>query len=171
MLLDDDIIAQRKAETSSLAGGLRRKERIEHLFLYLGRNAGAVVANPDFDGVAEVLGGGGKRGLVAASIRFRFALRCRVEAVRNQVEQHPRNLLREQIDLAGSRIKRPFQRDIETLILGPCAVIGEIEALLDDGVDIHGPALSGTLTRMQQHVLDDRVSALAVLHDLLEIAL
>ena len=34
-----------------------------------------------------------------------------------------------------------------------------------------GPVLAGALARMQQHVLDDRVGALAVLHDLFEIAL
>ena len=33
------------------------------------------------------------------------------------------------------------------------------------------PVLAGTLARMQQHVLDDGIGALAVLHDLVEIAL
>jgi len=56
MLLDDDVITQRKAEAGSLAGGLRRKERIEHLVLHLGRNAGAVIAYPDLYAVAEVFG-------------------------------------------------------------------------------------------------------------------
>ena len=50
-------------------------------------------------------------------------------------------------------------------------MIGEIEALLDQGVDIDGPVFSRPLPRVQQHVLDDRVGALAVLHDLVEIAL
>ena len=76
-----------------------------------------------------------------------------------------------QIDLTGGRVKGPLQGDIEALLLGPRPVIGEIEALLDQGVDIDRPVLSGALTRMQQHVLDDGVGALAVLHDLVEIAL
>jgi hypothetical protein len=42
-------------------------------------------------------------------------------------------------------------------------VIGKIEALIDQSVDIDRPALSRSLTGMQQHVLDDRVGALAVL--------
>ena len=50
-------------------------------------------------------------------------------------------------------------------------MIGEIEALIDQGVNIDRPMFSRPLTRMQQHVLDDRVGALAVLHDLVEIAL
>ena len=82
-----------------------------------------------------------------------------------------RDLLREQIDLTGGGVKGPLQRDIEALLLGPRPVIGEIEALLDQGVDIDRPVLPGALTGMQQHVLDDRIRALAVLHDLVEIAL
>ena len=69
------------------------------------------------------------------------------------------------------RVKGPFQGYREALLLGPCPVIGEIEALIDQGVDIQGTVLSGALTRMQQHVLDDRVGALAMLHDLVEVAL
>ena len=56
MLLDDDVVAQRQAKPRSLADGLGREERIEHLVLDLGRNAGAVVADPDFHAVAQVLG-------------------------------------------------------------------------------------------------------------------
>ena len=36
---------------------------------------------------------------------------------------------------------------------------------------LNRPVLSRPLTRMQQHVLDDRIGALAVLYDLVEIAL
>ena len=75
-----------------------------------------------------------------------------------------------QFGLAGGRIERPLQPDLEFLLLGPRAVIGEIEAFLDERVEIDRPALAGTFARMQQHVLDDRVGALAVLHHLFEIA-
>jgi hypothetical protein len=34
-----------------------------------------------------------------------------------------------------------------------------------------GRWLSGTLTRMQEHILDDGIGTLAMLHDLVEIAL
>ena len=64
-----------------------------------------------------------------------------------------------------------LQRDIEALLLGPRAVIGEIEAFFDQGVDIDEPVLTRTFARVQQHVLDDGIGALAVLHDLVEIAL
>ena len=50
-------------------------------------------------------------------------------------------------------------------------MIGEVEAFLDDGVDIDKPVLARAFARVQQHVLDDGIGALAVLHDLVEIAL
>ena len=53
----------------------------------------------------------------------------------------------------------------------PRTVIGEIKAFLDDDIDIGRAAFAGAFARMQQHVLDDRVGALAVLHDFFEIAL
>ncbi len=118
---------------------------------------------------AEVPGRGGKRGFVIAAIGCGFALGCGIEAVCDQVEQHPGDVLREQIGLAGGRVEGPLHGDVKTLLLGPCPVIGEIKALLDEGVDIHRPVLAGALAGMQQHVLDDRIGTLAVLHDLVEI--
>src|SRR5260370_35441688 len=105
MLFNDDIVAQRKAEAGSLASGFCRKERIEYLFLHLGRNAGTVVADSDFDAITEVLGCGSEGGLETASIRFRVALRRRVEALQDQIKQHTGNVLRENIGLASSRIQ------------------------------------------------------------------
>jgi hypothetical protein len=81
MLIDDDVVTQRKAEAGSLACRLRRKEWIEHPFLHLGRDAGAVVTNLNFDAVAEVLGRGCECGFVVVSNSFRFALCGRIEAV------------------------------------------------------------------------------------------
>jgi hypothetical protein len=80
-------------------------------------------------------------------------------------------ILWEQVSFASSGIKRLFHHDIKILFLSPRAMIGEIEAILDETVDIHRPALPGALARMQQHVFDDRIRTLAVLHDLVEIAL
>ena len=68
MLLDDDVVTNGQAEPSPFTGRLCREERVEQLLLYLGRNPGAVVAYPDFHAVAEILGRGGKRRLIVASI-------------------------------------------------------------------------------------------------------
>src|SRR5580704_6388230 len=129
MLFHDDVMTDGQAQPGTLAGGFRGEKRIEHLFLYLGGNAGAIVANYNLDTIAEVFCRSGEGRLVAATIGLRLALGRGVETVRDQVEQHPRDLLREQIDFAGSRIEGPLDRDIEPLPFGPSAVIGEIEAL------------------------------------------
>ena len=81
MLLDDDVVTDGQAQPGPFTGRLGRKERVEQLLLHLGRYAGAVVANPDFDPVAEVLGRGSQRGLVIALIGVHFALGRGVEAV------------------------------------------------------------------------------------------
>ena len=108
MLLDDDVVTDGQAQPCPFTGRLCRKERVEQLPLHLRRDAGAVVADRDFHAVTKVLGRSSQRRLAVASICFRFALRCRVEAIGDQVEQCPRNLLREKIDLAGGRVKEPF---------------------------------------------------------------
>ena len=106
MLLHDDVVSDGQAKASTLAGRLCREEGIEHLFPYFGRNAGAVVANPDLNSVAKVLCRSRKGWLIAIAIVLLFALGRRIEAVRDQVQESPRDLLREDIDLH----RRPDQR-------------------------------------------------------------
>ena len=50
-------------------------------------------------------------------------------------------------------------------------MIGEVEAFVDQGIDVGRPVLAAALARMQQHVLHDGVGALAVLDYLFEIVL
>src|SRR5215831_17148993 len=54
MLLDNDVVSDRQAKAGTFPGRFCREEGIEHLFPRFGRNARAVVANPDFNFVAEV---------------------------------------------------------------------------------------------------------------------
>jgi len=54
MLLYDDVVGDGQAKARALSSGFCREEGIEHLFPDLGRNAGAVVANPNFNFVTEV---------------------------------------------------------------------------------------------------------------------
>ena len=65
-----------------------------------------------------------------------LAFGCRVETVGNHVEQNPGDLLREDVGFPSLRIEGPLQGDLKALLLGPRPVISEIEALLDQGVDI-----------------------------------
>jgi len=55
------LVTNGKAEPSPFIGWLCRKERVERLLLHLGGYASAIIANPDFDAIAEVLGRGGKQ--------------------------------------------------------------------------------------------------------------
>jgi hypothetical protein len=73
------------------------------------------------------------------------------------------------VDFSRRGIKGPFQGDIEALRLSAGTVIGKIEAFLDEGIHVNRTTFTRPFARMQQHVLDDRVSSLAVLHDLVEI--
>ena len=103
----------------------------------------------DFDAVAEVLGRGGKRWLVVASVRLGFALRGGVEAVGNEVEERPRNLLWEQIDLSGGRVKGPFKGNIKALLLSPSSVkvrlrLSSTRALISTGRCSPDPDVSAT---------------------------
>src|SRR5580704_16981681 len=54
MLFHDDVMTDRKPQSGALSSRLGGEERIEHLGLHLGRNARAIVANPDLDAVAEI---------------------------------------------------------------------------------------------------------------------
>lgn len=56
-LAADDVMGHRKAEPSSFSGWLGGEEGIEHLFSHVRRDAGAVVANADFDHLTEISGG------------------------------------------------------------------------------------------------------------------
>ena len=71
--------------------------------------------------------------------------------------------------LTCCRIKGPFQVDLEALFLGAGTVIGKVDGFIDESIDIDMAMLSRTFARVQQHVLDDGVCALAVLDNLVEI--
>src|SRR5262249_18213489 len=170
MLLDDDVVADGEPKASAFSGRFRREEWIKHLLLNVSRNSGAVISNPYFNAVTEVVGRGNQNRLMVAFLRLHFALRRRVKAIRNKVEKRPRNLPRQQVDLAGGWIKRCLQLDRKAPLLGSCVVVGTIETFLHESIDIGGPMLAGTLARMQPHALDYRVRTFAGLHGFFEIA-
>src|SRR5262249_59732392 len=105
-------------------------------------NTGAVVANPDFHAIAKALGRNSEGWPVIAAVRFSLALDRCIEAVRDQVQKRPRDVLRVQISLACRRIKGPLQRDVEALLLSTRPMPGEIDAFLDEGIDIDHPVLA-----------------------------
>src|SRR3954471_11117694 len=74
------------------------------------------------------------------------------------------------LDLADLRIKVLIEGDVEARLLGSSAVIGEVQALLDRGIEVDAAALSGALARVEKHVFDDGVRAPAMLDDSAEVA-
>src|SRR6516162_5881427 len=103
MLLHNDVMTDGQAEASAFPGRLGREEGVEHLVPYLGRDASAVIAYPDLHTITKVSGCSRQRGLVAA-VHLRFALGRRIEAVRDQVQQHSGDFLREAVNLTGGRV-------------------------------------------------------------------
>src|SRR5262249_53181154 len=133
-------------------------------------NARTIVADTHFDLVAEI-------SCYRLQPRFKAvagrtcALGCGVKPVRDQVQKRPGDLLRVDVRNADRRIEIALQRDLETLFSCAGSMVGEVEALVDDRVDLDWPMRARALARMQQHVLDDGVGALAVLHDPSEVVL
>ena len=94
MLLHDDVVRHRETKAGSFTGWLGREERVDHLLLHFGRDAGAVVANANFDGGSEVLRGGPERRLKTKFFILGLALRRSIDAVRDQIEKCAGDLLR-----------------------------------------------------------------------------
>jgi hypothetical protein len=170
MLLGDDVPADREAEPGALAGRLGGEERLEQFVPDLGRDAGAVVAHPDLDRVAEIARRHLQHRPEVGRDAVALALGGGVEAVAEEVEQHPRHLLRRQLDRGDGRSEITLQRDVEVLVLGAGAVIGEVQRFFDKRIEIDLTALAAAAARMLEHALDDAIGAPPVLGDLFEIA-
>src|SRR5581483_761706 len=128
VLFHDDVIAHGEPEPGTLASRLGGEKGIEHLLPDFGRDSRAVVANADLNALAEVLCRGTERRLKTILARL-IALGRGIEPVGNQIEKHPRDLLRIKLDRTGGGIEVALERDIEAGFFRPRTVIGEIEAL------------------------------------------
>src|SRR5262249_16264422 len=140
----DYVVADGKAEAGAFSGGLRCEKWIKYLFLHLRRNAEAIVADPDLHPVAKAFRRGYEGRFVNIPGRQTFIPPC-VDAVGNRIEQNPRDFLRENISLSGSRIERLLHHDIEILLLGAGPVIGKLQTFLDNGIDRDRPVFARAL--------------------------
>src|SRR5262249_5213182 len=144
MLLHDDVVTDGEAKPGSFPGGLRCEEWVEHLFLYFGWNTRAVIPDPDFHSIPKASCRGHQGWFIVIAISLGPTLCCRIKTIRDQVQKHPRKILRKYVGLPSSRVECPLHGDVEALFLSSCTVIGEIEAFLDQGVDIDNPVFPGT---------------------------
>src|SRR5215475_10681607 len=105
MLLHNDVVTDGEAKPGSLSGRLRCEERVEHLFFYLRWDTRAVIPNPDFHTIAKAAGRGRKGWFIAIVVSFGTTLCCRIKAVRNQVQKHPREILGKYVGLPSGRVE------------------------------------------------------------------
>src|SRR6185312_7783247 len=113
MLFDDDVVAHRQSQPGAFAGRLGRKERVEHLFLHVRRYARAVVADSDLDMVSATFCRCAHDRLERSAAVLGLALGDGVEAVRDQIEEYPGDLLRKDVGHTRLGIEIALERDIE----------------------------------------------------------
>jgi hypothetical protein len=80
VLFHDDVVAHGQAKPGTFARGLGRKERVEYFFFYFGRDAGAVIADANFELVTEILRRGAQHRFEVVTGFHRAFSRC-VESV------------------------------------------------------------------------------------------
>src|SRR6478672_10137356 len=68
MLLDNDVVTDRKARTGAFTCRFGCEKRVEHLFLHVRRNAGPVVADADFHTIAKTSCGGHQGWFIAIAV-------------------------------------------------------------------------------------------------------
>src|SRR5581483_11715927 len=170
MLLHHDVITDGKTQAGALPRRLGSEEGIEHFLLHLRRNTGSIITNTDFHPIAKTFGRSPQPRL-EAPISPGFTLCRRIKSIADQVEEHAGDFLGIKIDLAGARIEGALEGDVKALLFGPRAMISEVNRLIDEIIDRDRTMLARAGARMQEHVLDDRIGTLAVLGDLVEIAL
>jgi hypothetical protein len=81
VLLDDYVVADRESKAGAFTCWLGRKEWLEHLFFHVGRNTGAVIADPDFHEIAKAFGRSRECRFKVVTIGFRSALDRSIEAI------------------------------------------------------------------------------------------
>src|SRR5262245_11676682 len=105
MLLHNDVVTDREPKPGSFSGRLRCEEGVEYLLFHFRWNTGAVVADPNFHAVAKAFGRGNQGWFVAIAISLGSPLFCRIKAVRDQVQKHPREILRKYVGLPSGRVE------------------------------------------------------------------
>jgi hypothetical protein len=108
---------------------------VKNGFFYVGGDARAVVANLDFHTIAKVFGRGREGRPVVATAGLCPAAGRSIEAVCNQIQKSPPDVLRENVCPTGRRIKGLPKLDLKTLRLLPRSVPCEIETFLNERIE------------------------------------
>src|SRR5215469_2996472 len=118
MLLDDDVMTDGQPKPGAFAGRLGGEEGVEHLVFDVRRDTRSIVPYPDLDPITKVFGHS-RQSRLKYAVHLSLALSRGVEAVRDQIEQDPCDFLWKHVRLAGGRIERPLERDVESLRFRP----------------------------------------------------
>jgi hypothetical protein len=84
--------------SQTIVGRESGEERLEQFVSDVGRNAGAIVLHTDFHRITDVTGADLQRRHQLRIAAVTCPPRCRVEAIGEEVEKHPRDVLRVDID-------------------------------------------------------------------------
>src|SRR5215472_12197538 len=128
-------VADRQPKPGAFAGRLRRKERLEQFIPVFRRNADAIVAHSDLNAFAE-LAGCDLQCRAETAVALAATLVSSIEAIAYDVKEHPGQLLRYDFDRCEIAAEVALQCDVEALILRTRPVIGKIQGLLDQRVQI-----------------------------------
>src|SRR6516162_7013594 len=113
MLLGHDVVADRKPEARPLARRLRGEERLKELVFDLRWNANAVVADVDFNRIAQIacrhLQGRLERRVAPLLLAFGGS----IEAIAEQVETDAGDVLGDEFARSYGVGEISFQRDVE----------------------------------------------------------
>src|SRR5262249_38978102 len=172
VLLGHDIVTDRESKAGTFAGRLCGEERRKDLCKHVRWNTYTVVADAHFDLVSEVMRGHPQdRMIIRAGLAILPAILRSIKAISEQVEKHTRDVLGNQLDGTKIGVEVALDRNVEFPILCASAMIGEVERLFDQRVDIDVLALAAPAPGMQEHAFDDAVGTTAVLGNLGQIVI
>src|SRR4051794_3509567 len=160
-------MAQRQAEAGALARRFSGEERVKHSGADLIRNTYAVVSNSDLHTIG-----------IAAREKFEsrvesrstgaLPLVCCVEAVRDQIEEHPDELLRINLHRPDLGVEVLLHRDVKIRPFGARAVVCQVEAFLGGRIQVNGTSLARSFAGVQKHIFNDAVGATPMLKNFLD---
>src|SRR5262249_32719292 len=156
----------RQPKTGALAGRLGGEEGLEQLFPVFRRDTDPIVTHPDLDAFAE-LAGRNLQYWAIRSVALATPLVSGIEAIAYEIKEHSSQLLPHDINRCEISVEVALERDIEVRVLRARTVIGEIQGLLGERVQINRLPIVAAATRVLQHTSDNAVGATTVRDDLL----
>src|SRR5215472_4993645 len=116
MLLGHDVIADREAEASAFTRRLGREERLKELVFDLRWDTDAIVADSDFDHIAEIARRHPQSRLEVRVASLPLAFSGGIEAITEKVQTDTGNILGYEFDWGCRSGVIALQRDVEALI-------------------------------------------------------